>query len=74
MPACEIMLNTPAVSNLIRENKIHEIPMIIETSAEVGMISLNRYLANLVRAKEIALDIAQNYSLNPSELRSLVRR
>jgi twitching motility protein PilT len=74
IPACEIMLNTPAVANLIRENKVHEIPMIIETSAEVGMISLNRYLANLVRSKEIALEIAQNYSLNPTELRNLVRR
>lgn len=74
IPACEIMLNTPAVANLIRENKVHEIPMIIETSAEIGMISLNRYLANLVRSKEIALEVAQNYSLNPAELRSLVRR
>ena len=74
IPACEIMMNTPAVANLIRESKIHEIPLIIETSAEIGMISLNRYLANLVRAKEVSLEAAQNYSLNPSELRSLVRR
>ncbi len=74
IPACEIMMNTPAVANLIRENKIHELPLVIETSAEIGMISLNRYLSNLVRAKEIALDIAQNYSLNPVELRNLVRR
>lgn len=74
IPACEIMMNTPAIANLIRENKIHEVPLIIETSAEIGMISLNRYLANLIRAKEIALDTAQNYSLNPAELRGLVRR
>ncbi len=74
IPACEIMLNTPAVSNLIRENKVHEIPMVIETSSEIGMISLNRYLADLVRAKEISMDVAQNYSLNPVELRSLVKR
>jgi twitching motility protein PilT len=74
MPACEIMMNTPAIANLIRENKVHEMPLVIETSAEIGMVSLNRYLANLVRAKEIALDVAQNYSLNPAELRSLVRR
>jgi len=74
IPACEIMMNTPAIANLIRENKVHEMPLVIETSAEIGMISLNRYLANLVRAKEIALDTAQNYSLNPSELRGLVRR
>ena len=74
IPACEIMMNTPAIANLIRENKVHEMPLVIETSAEIGMISLNRYLANLVRAKEIALDTAQNYSLNPAELRGLVRR
>lgn len=74
IPSCEIMVNTPAVANLIREGKIHELPMIIETSAEVGMISLNRYLANLVRAREVSLDAAQNYSLNPAELRNLVRR
>lgn len=74
IPACEIMLNTPATANLIRENKVHEIPLVIETSAEIGMISLNRYLANLIRAKEIALEVAQSYSLNPAELRQLVRR
>ena len=74
VPACEIMINTPAVANLIRENKIHEIPLIIETSAEIGMISLNRYLANLVRSKEVDFDVAQSYSLNPSELRNLLRR
>jgi len=74
IPACEIMLNTPAISNLIREGKIHEIPMVIETSSEIGMVSLNRYLADLVRAKEISIDAAQNYSLNPNELRSLITR
>lgn len=74
IPACELMINTPAVSNLIRENKIHELPLIIETSAEIGMVSLNKYLANLVRAKEVDFEVAMNYSLDPSELRSLVRR
>ncbi len=74
IPACEIMINTPAVSNLIRENKVHEIPLVIETSVELGMISLNRYLANLVRAKEIDLETAQSFSLDPAEIRMLVRR
>ena len=73
IPACEVMLSTPAISNLIRENKTHEIPLVIETSAEVGMISLNRYLANLVKRKEISLENAFNYSLNPAELRILIR-
>ena len=73
IPACEIMLNTPAVANLIRENKIHELPLVIETSAELGMVSLNKSLANLVRAKEISLDNALLHSLEPSELRKLLR-
>jgi len=73
IPACEVMINTPAVSNLIRENKIHEIPLVIETSAEFGMISLNRSLANLIRAKEITLEHGLIFSLNPAELRKLIR-
>lgn len=74
IPACEVMLATPAVGNLIRENKIHELPLVVETSAEIGMISLNRSLANLVKAKEISLENALKYSLNPTELRTLVKR
>ncbi len=72
IPACEILTATSAVSNLIRENKIHEIPMVIETSAQAGMITLNKSLSNLVRAKEISLKTAIQYSLNPMELKRLV--
>jgi twitching motility protein PilT len=73
IPACEVMISTPAVSNLIRENKVHEIPMVIETNLELGMISLNRSLADLVKRKEISLENALSYSLSPSELRMLIR-
>ena len=73
VPAAEIMMSNPAVANLIRENKIHELPLVIETSAEVGMISLNRALANLVRSKTITLENALAYSLNPTELKILAR-
>ena len=73
IPACEIMLATPAIANLIRENKTHEIPLVIETSAEKGMVSLNRALADLVKRKEISLENALNYSLSPAELKMLVR-
>jgi twitching motility protein PilT len=72
-PVCEIMFNTPAVANLIRENKIHEIPLIIETSAERGMISLNRALAKLVRSGEITLETALSYSLAPTELKTMLQ-
>lgn len=74
IPACEIMIANPAIGNLIRENKIHEVPMVIETSSELGMISLNKALANLVRAEEISMKTALQYSLNPVELRRLVVR
>ncbi|MBI2452913.1 MAG: type IV pilus twitching motility protein PilT [Parcubacteria group bacterium] len=73
IPACEVLFATPAVANLIRENKVHEIPLIIETSADQGMISLNRSLSNLVKAREITLENALAYSLNPLELRTLAR-
>ncbi|TSC75969.1 MAG: twitching motility protein [Parcubacteria group bacterium Gr01-1014_30] len=73
IPACEVMITTPAVANLIRENKIHELPLVIETSAEAGMTSLNKYLANLIRTKEVALENALSYSLDPVELRTLAR-
>ncbi|MDP3982410.1 MAG: type IV pilus twitching motility protein PilT [bacterium] len=71
IPACEVLLATPAVGTLVRDGKVHEIPLVIETSAELGMISLNRSLANLVRTKEISLERALAYTQNPSELRSL---
>ena len=73
IPGCEVMLSTPAIANLIRENKVHEIPMVIETSLELGMISLNRSLADLVKRKEISLENALNFSINPTELKMLVR-
>ncbi|HEB13699.1 MAG TPA: PilT/PilU family type 4a pilus ATPase [candidate division CPR3 bacterium] len=73
IPACEVMLASPAIGNLIRENKTHELPLVIETSGEQGMVSLNRALANLVKTKEITLENALAYSLNAAELRSLAR-
>ncbi|MFZ3054848.1 MAG: type IV pilus twitching motility protein PilT [Minisyncoccales bacterium] len=72
VPACEIMFNTPAISNLIRDNKIYEIPLVIETSSESGMVSLNRSLSELVRKGIIDIDNAVKYSNNPRELRKLI--
>ncbi|MEK7188551.1 MAG: PilT/PilU family type 4a pilus ATPase, partial [Patescibacteria group bacterium] len=72
IPACEIMFNTSAVANLIRENKIHELDLVIETSSEDGMTTLNRSLSNLVKAKEISSKNALVYSLSPSELKRLL--
>ncbi|OHA72609.1 MAG: type IV pili twitching motility protein PilT [Candidatus Wildermuthbacteria bacterium RIFCSPHIGHO2_12_FULL_49_13] len=73
IPACEVLMVNAAAANLIRENKVHELPLVIETSAEEGMISLNRALAALVKIREITMENALRYSLNPAELRTLVR-
>ena len=72
VPACEILFNNFAVGNLIRENKIHEIPLVIETSSKGGMISLNKSLADLVKSGDGNLEKALSYSLNPQELEALI--
>lgn len=73
VPAVEIMIANPAVRNLIRENKIHELDLVIETSSDQGMVSLNRSLVNLVRKGEISMENAVSYSLNPGELQTLLK-
>lgn len=74
IPACEIMIVNSAIRNLIRERKSYQIDLVIETSVQEGMISLNRSLARLVKNKQISLENAELYSLNPSELRILLER
>lgn len=74
IPATEIMIANSAVRNLIRENKVHEIDLIIETGSDQGMISINRSLAYLVRQGEITMENAIRYSLNPGDLQSLLKR
>ncbi|MFH1233909.1 MAG: type IV pilus twitching motility protein PilT [Patescibacteria group bacterium] len=64
----EILLNTPATSNLIRENKIAQIKTVIETSAKEGMISLDRNLEKLYKDKIITKEVAQSQMENPEIL------
>ncbi|OHA00693.1 MAG: type IV pili twitching motility protein PilT [Candidatus Sungbacteria bacterium RIFCSPHIGHO2_02_FULL_47_11] len=74
VPAIEVMIANSAVRNLIRENKTHELDLVVETSSEQGMISLNRSLIELVRRGDISMEHAIQYSSNPSELQSLLKR
>lgn len=71
VPAYELLISNAAVRNLIRENKVHEIDLVIETSAQAGMVSFNRSLIDLVRRGEITMENALTFSLNPQELRIL---
>lgn len=72
VPAYELLINNNAVSNLIRENRIHEIPSVIETGLELGMIDMNRSLARLVQNGDITVENAFTYSVNPKGLERLI--
>jgi len=56
--AREILLTTPAVSNLIREGKTFQIPSIMQTSKQLGMVTLNDALLDLVEKQEVSPDEA----------------
>ncbi len=72
VPAYEVLICTPAVKNLIREGRTHEINIVVETSSELGMVSLNKSLADLVRRGEIGVETALAYSLNPKDLDRII--
>lgn len=72
VPAYELLINNNAVANLIRENRTHEIDMVIETGFEQGMVDMNRSLVELVRQGEITPETAYSYSLNPKNLERLM--
>lgn len=68
----EILIGTNAVASNIRDGKTHLINSIIQTSQDVGMISLESSLAQLVRAGSISLETAQSYALYPEELLRMI--
>ena len=72
VPAYELLINNAAVANLIREARTHEIQTVIETSSELGMIDMNRSLADLVRRGEITPEDAFVFSIDPSALERLL--
>lgn len=72
VPAYELLINNAAVANLIRENRIHELNSVIETSSELGMIDLNRTLTELVKAGEITVENAYLFSQNSKGLERLL--
>ena len=72
VPAYELLINTKAVANLIRERRTHEINTVIETGVEEGMISLNHSLAELVRRGEVAVEQAFVVSTEPKDLERLL--
>ena len=58
IPACEIMINTPAVRNIIRDGKTEQLPTMIETSKKDGMVSLDQTLKDLIHTGQVTLEEA----------------
>ena len=69
IPAFEIMIMTPAISNMIRDNKTHQIEGIIYTSAKEDMISMDNSLLQLYKAGRISRETALQYSTNAEMLK-----
>jgi twitching motility protein PilT len=72
VPAYELLINNKAVANLIRENRTHEIDLVIETSSEQGMIDMNHSLMDLVRRGEITVDDARYHAFNKKSFDALL--
>src|SRR3989338_2461747 len=70
--AMEIMVATPAIRNLIREEKIHQIYSAIATGQKFGMQTMNQSLAELTRRRLITREDAFNRSTLPEELQQLL--
>jgi twitching motility protein PilT len=70
--ACEVLIPTPAVRNLIREGKTHQIYSVLQTSAQSGMQTMDSSLAQLVRAGKITRQLAEQRATSPEELRRLM--
>src|SRR5215213_9316542 len=70
--ACEVLVPTPAVRNLIREGKTHQIYSALQTGSSHGMQTMDTALADLVRRGKINRELAEQRSTTPEELRRLL--
>jgi twitching motility protein PilT len=71
--AAEILIGTPAVRNIIREGKSHQLDAVIQTGAEYGMQSMDKTLVNLIHNGTITYDEARNFAVDLEELDRLMR-
>src|SRR4029077_19690556 len=70
--ASEVLVPTPAVRNLIREGKTHQIYSVLQTSSASGMQTMDSSLATLVRSGVISQSLAESRSTTPEELGRLL--
>jgi twitching motility protein PilT len=72
--AFEIMIGTPAIRTIVREGKTHQVPAIIQTGSEAGMISLENYLLELMQKDLVTYEEALAKTNNPREFQELAQR
>lgn len=71
--AGEVLIATPAVRNIIREGKSHQLEAVIQTGGEYGMQSMDKTLVTLIHNGTISYDEARNYAIDIDELDRLMR-
>ena len=69
--ACEIMIATSGIRNLIREQEIEQIPTLMQTGSQYGMKTMDKSLKELFQQGLISLDVAMSKVKNPEEFRQL---
>lgn len=72
VPVCEVLVPTPAVRNLIREAKTHQIYSAMQTGSQYGMQTMDGSLADMVRRGKISKELALRRSSNPDELERFI--
>ena len=71
--AQEIMICSPAIRNLVRENKAHQISSMIQTSGNLGMQTMDQALRDLVQKGTISYEEAMGRAMNPDELKKMLQ-
>ncbi len=71
--AAEILIANPAVRNIIREGKTHQLDAVIQTGAEAGMQTMDRTLVGLVQSGVVTYDEARSFAVDLTEFERLMR-
>ncbi len=72
IPVAEIMVSTPAIRNIIREGKTHQIDAVLQTSGEQGMVTMDKALVAAVKSGLITGDEGRNYCIDSDEYERLL--
>jgi len=72
--ACEVMIPTPAIRNLIREGKTHQLMTVMQTGTKHGMVTMDASLADMYKRGIISLDMAMQRAIDPAVLQTLLEK